>query len=98
MLMLELGLIGEFCAWIELLRMGESSPNCGARNDVPHEPRTVRPMSSDTVQLKDTFGTLMPPTVLYWSWRHEPSRSSFLTSGIFISLLITGTFNWAKAA
>ena len=49
------------------LEIGENSPKLGARNEVAHEPRTVRPRSSEISQLKATFGLLVPPTSLYWS-------------------------------
>src|ERR1043166_3440756 len=45
----------------------DSSANVGARNDCPHAPLIVKPISSDTVQLNATFGLLVPPTSLYWS-------------------------------
>src|SRR6185436_3878369 len=62
------------CCWAKLPRFwpamatlasGDNSPNTGARNDVPHVPRTVR--SSIGAQLNATFGLEVPPTSLYWS-------------------------------
>src|SRR5688500_9462297 len=49
---------------IATLESGESSPNTGARKEVPHVPRMVR--SSIGAQLNATFGLLVPCTSLYW--------------------------------
>src|SRR6267154_4270206 len=47
--------------------IGENSPKFGARKDVPQEPRSMNPASSDNNQLNAAFGLLVPPTSLYWS-------------------------------
>src|SRR5712671_2092461 len=80
------------------LEIGENSPKLGARNEVPHEPRIVRPRSSEISQLKATFGLLVPPTSLYWSCRHEPSSSSLRMPGSALFSPMMGTFNCANPA
>ena len=72
--------------------IGENSPKLGARKDEPQEPLIVRPMSSETVQLNAAFGLLVPPTSLYWSWRHDPSISSLRIRGSALDRLSTTTF------
>src|SRR5262245_40359193 len=64
---------------IATLASGEISPNTGARKELPHVPRMVK--SSIGAQLNDTFGLLVPPTSLYWSWRQENSSSSRRSNG-----------------
>src|SRR5207302_11204278 len=77
---------------------GENSPKLGARKDEPHEPFSVSPISSETVQLNAAFGLLVPPTSLYWSWRQEPSSSRRLTPGKAFASPMIGTFSWLKTA
>src|SRR5665213_2364780 len=81
-----------------LVAMFVDSPKEGARKDVPHEPRIVAPRSSDTSQLKPSFGLLVPPKSLYWSCRHDASKSSFAKPGIAFASPKIGTFNCAKPA
>src|SRR5947207_5730320 len=91
--------VGMSQAVIAVLAMGETSPNTGARKDVPHEPLTERPASSETIQVKASFGLLVPaPKSLYWSCRHDASKSSFLIPGRALASPKTGTFNCVKTA
>jgi hypothetical protein len=59
-------------------------------------PRIVR--SSIGAQLNAIFGLLVPPTSLYWSCRHENSRSSRRTKGMPFWSLKTGMFSWVHVA
>src|ERR1700704_4921681 len=91
-------IVGRFWPAMALFARVEISPKPGARKDVPQDPRTVRPASSEMFQLKATFGLLVPPTSLYWSWRHEPSRSSFLIPGSALASPKIGTFTCVNTA
>src|SRR5262245_17495294 len=83
-----------------VLNTGEYSPALAKRKDVPQEPLMLSPASSDSTQVNPTFGLLVPPTrsPVYWSWRHEASKSSFRISGKLKSLPKTGTLSCAKPA
>src|SRR5258707_5236856 len=89
---------GMFQPWTLLLARGDVSPKLGARNDVPHVPRMVRPASSEMFQLTATFGLLVPATSLYWSWRQEPSKSRRLMPGSAFASPMIGTFTCVNTA
>src|ERR1700680_1288705 len=46
---------------MDVLNTGEYSPALAKRNYVPHEPLMLKPTSSETSQVKPTFGLLVPP-------------------------------------
>src|SRR6266850_1629580 len=85
--------------WIMTFAYGETSPNVGARNDVPHAPLIVRPtVSLNGAQLNAILGLLVPWTSLYWSCRHEASNSKRRKPGRPFISPKTGTLSWVKTA
>src|SRR5579871_1965955 len=94
---------GRFVGTFWSLNTTEYSPALAKRNDVPHDPRTVAPSISSTSQVKANFGLLVPPFsapfgLLYWSCRHEASRSSLRTSGRLKLSPKIGMSSWANPA
>src|SRR5215469_17436837 len=92
--------LGKLRAPLASLRVVEYSPALAKRKEVPQEPRIVAPTSGSTSQVNATFGLLVPPLSepLYWSWRHEVSRSSFRTNGKLKLSPKMGQSTWAKPA
>src|SRR5882724_8349060 len=80
--------------------MTEYSPAFANRKEVPEDPFTENPASSDHSQVKPTFGLLVPPSSVprYSSWRHDASRSNFLNIGKLRLSPNTVMFTWAKPA
>src|SRR6185503_13391109 len=85
-----------FCPLIATLASADVSPKLGARNEFPQVPRMVRSSIGD--QLKATFGLLVPPKSLYWSWRHDTSSSRRRMKGMAFASLKTGMFTWLNTA